>query len=128
MRIARVSQFSEVGRMTSPAGTTAGRLRVLRGLSWVGSESPVSVHPVPIRVWRGNAEFHHELLLEVFHGFGVVVGFVIVTHQMQKAVDRQMAEMMIERLLLVIGLLAPRLIGDGAAAEQAAPPGWAAAA
>src|ERR1700689_809477 len=113
MRIARVSQFSEVGRMTSPAGTTAGRLRVLRGLSWVGSGSPISFHPVPIRVWIGNAELRQDLLLEAFHGFGGVVGFVIVTHQMQKAVDRQMAEMMIERLLLVIGLVARRLIGDG---------------
>ena len=37
VRIARVNQFSaedlSVGRMTSPSCTTAGRLRVLRGLS-----------------------------------------------------------------------------------------------
>ena len=39
VRIARVSQLSAAGRMTSPSRTTAGRLRVLRGLSWIGSES-----------------------------------------------------------------------------------------
>ena len=30
-------ELSAAGRMTSPAGTTAGRLCVWRGLSWVGS-------------------------------------------------------------------------------------------
>src|SRR6202789_4724252 len=105
--------------MTSFAGTTAGRLRVLRGLSWVGSESPISVFSVPIRIRIGNAELRQDLLLKAFHGFGVVVGFVIVTDQMQKAVDRQMAEMMIERLLLVIGLPARRLLGGGDGAAQA---------
>src|SRR3984885_1633826 len=119
VRIARVSQLSAAGRITSPAGTTAGRLRVLRGLSWVGSESPISVHPVPVRIRIGNAELRQDLLLEGFHGFGVVVGFVIVTHQMQKTVDRQMAEMMIERFLLVIGLPAHRLVSDGDVAEHA---------
>ena len=49
VRIARVSQLSAAGRSTSPCGTTAGRLRVLRGLSWVGSESAISVHPLPAR-------------------------------------------------------------------------------
>ena len=34
------------GAATSPCCTTAGRLRVLRGLSWVGSESAISVHPL----------------------------------------------------------------------------------
>ena len=57
-------------------------------------------------------------LLEAFHGFGVVVGFVIVADQMQKAVDRQMAEMMIERLLFVVGLAAHCLVGDGDVAEH----------
>ena len=57
--------------------------------------------------------------LERFHGFGVVVFFVVVTDQMQETMDRQMAEMMIERLLFVIGLLARRLIGDGDVAEHA---------
>ncbi len=53
-----------------------------------------------------------------FHGLGVVVFFVIVADQMQEAMHRQMAEMMIERLLLVIGLLARGLIGDGDVAEH----------
>ena len=45
--------------------------------------------------------------------------FVIVTDQMQETVDREMAEMMIERLLLVIGLPARGFIGDGDVAEHA---------
>src|SRR6202163_264852 len=120
VRIARVSQLSAAaGRSTSPSCTTAGRLRVLRGLSWVGSESAISVHPLPVRIGGGNAELRQDLLFESLHGLGVVVFFVIVTHQMQETMDRQMAEMMIERLLLVIGLLARGLIGDGDVAEHA---------
>ena len=42
--------------------------------------------------------------LEGFHRLGVVVLFVVVADQMQETVDRQMAEMMIERLLFVVGL------------------------
>src|SRR4030081_2477488 len=119
VRIARVSQFSATGRLTSPGGTTASRLRVLRGLSWVGSESAISVHPLPVRIGIGNAELRQDLLFESLHGFGVVVFFVIVTHQMQETMDRQMAEMMIERLLFVIGLPARGFIGDGDVAEHA---------
>src|SRR3984893_13748963 len=119
VRIARVSQFSATGRITSPGGTTAGRLRVLRGLSWVGSESVISVHPLPIRIRIGNAELRQNLLLEGFHGFGVVFFFVVVPDQMQEAMDREVAEMMIERLLLVIGFLSRRFIGDGDVAEHA---------
>jgi len=52
------------------------------------------------------------LLFESLHGFGVVVFFVIVAHQMQETMDREMAEMMIERLLLVIGLPACGFISD----------------
>src|SRR5258708_11799013 len=117
VRMARVSQLSAAGRSTSPSCTTAGRLRVLRGLSWVGSESGMSVHPVRIGV--GNAELRQNLLFETFHGFGVVVFLVIVADQMQEAVHRQMAEVMIERLLFVVGLFARRLIGDGDIAEHA---------
>src|ERR1700760_2168375 len=112
VRIARVSQFSAVGRMTSPSGTTAGRLRVLRGLSWVGSESAISVHPlrtwiqtrpgIPFRIRIGNAGLGEDFGLEVFHVVGVVVVFVVVADQMQETMHRQMAEMMIERLLLVV--------------------------
>src|SRR5258706_8445725 len=119
VRIARVSQFSATGRMTSLGGTTAGRLRVLRGLSWVGSESAISVHPLPIRIRIGNAELRQNLLLESFHGLGVVVFFVVVPDQMQEAMHREMAEVMIARLLLVIGFLARRFIGDGDVAEHA---------
>src|ERR1700682_466181 len=120
VRIARVSQLSAAaGRSTSPSRTTAGRLRVLRGLSWVGSESAISVHPLPTHIRIGNAELCQNLLFERFHGLGVVVFFVIVTDQMQETMDRQMAEMMIERLLLVIGLLARRFIGNRNVAEHA---------
>src|SRR5712671_7599052 len=119
VRIARISQLSAAGRSTSPSGTTAGRLRVLRGLSWVGSESAISVHPLPIRIGIGNAELSQDLLLESFHRLGVVVVFVIVTDQVQEAMNRQMAEMMIERLLLVIRFLSRRFVGDGDVAEHA---------
>src|ERR1700726_3272270 len=119
VRIARVSQLSAAGRMTSPGGTTAGRLRVLRGLSWVGSESAISVHPLPVRKRIGNAELRQDLRFQGFHGLGVIVLFVIVTDQMQETMDRQMAEMMIERFLFVIGLPARRFIGDRDVAERA---------
>ena len=110
VRIARISQLSAAGRMTSPSCTTAGRLRVLRGLSWVGSESGISVHPlrsfigISLRIRIGNAELREDLGLEALHGFGVGVVFVVVADQMQVTVHRQMAEMMIERLLFVVGL------------------------
>src|ERR1700694_748678 len=125
VRIARVSQLSAAGRRTSPGGTTAGRLRVLRGLSWVGSESAISVHPLPIRIGIsiririGNAELRQDLLLQRFHRLGVTVLFVIVADQVQETMDRQMAEMVIERLLFVIGFLSRRFIGDGDVAEHA---------
>src|SRR5450631_1669966 len=118
-RIARVSQFSATGRKTSPGGTTAGRLRTLRGLSWVGSESGISVHPLSVRIWIGNAELRQNLLLERFHGRGVGVFFVIVADQVQETMHRQMAEMMIERLLFVIGLPTRRLEGNRDVAEHA---------
>ena len=126
------------GRSTSPSCTTAGRLRVLRGLSWIGSESGMSVHPLPVRsgsrsaYGSGMPSCARISLFETFHGFGVVVFFVIVADQMQETVDRKMAEMMIERLLFVVGLLARRLIGDRDIAEHArrivGPPGRSAAA
>src|SRR3977135_3605587 len=119
VRIARVSQLSAAGRSTSPSCTTAGRLRVLRGLSWVGSESAISVHPLPIRIGIGNAELRQDLLLESFHRLGVVVLVVIVTDQVQEAMNRQMAEMMVERLLLIICFLSLRFVADGVAAEHA---------
>ena len=50
-----------------------------------------------------------DLGLEALHCLGVAVLLVVITDQVQEAMDRQMAEMMIERLLLVIGLLARRL-------------------
>src|SRR5450756_443876 len=119
VRIARVSQLSATGRITSPCGTTAGRLRVLRGLSWVGSESAISVHPLPIRIRIGNAELRQNLGFERFHGLGLVVLFVIVTDQMQETVNRQMAEMMDDCLLYVVGFLARRFIGNRDIAEHA---------
>src|SRR6202050_2884283 len=125
VRIARVSQFSATGRMTSFGAPTAGRLRTLRGLSWVGSESAISVRPLPIpmgisiRIRIGNAEFGQDLRFQCFHGLGVGVVFMIVADQMQETMHRQMAEMMVERLLLVVGFLADRLIGDRDVAEHA---------
>src|SRR5258708_16297811 len=123
VRMARVSQLSAAGRSTSPSGMTAGRLRVLRGLWWVGAECGMSVRPVrigvSIRIRIGNAELRQNLLFESFHRFGVVVLLVIVADQMQEAVHRKMAEVMIERLLFVVGLFARRLIGDGDIAEHA---------
>src|SRR6516225_6060943 len=97
-----MSQFSAAGRMTSPSCTTAGRLRVVRGLSWIGSESAISVHP--LRIGIGNAELGKDLSLEFLHRLGLFVFFVVVTDQMQETVHRKMAQMMVERLLLLIGL------------------------
>src|SRR6185369_2269566 len=119
VRIARVSQLSAAGRSTSPCCTTAGRLRVLRGLSWVGSESGMSVHPLPVRIGIGNTELGEDLPFETLHGFGIVVLFVVVADQVQEPVHRKMAEMMVERLRFVVGFFPRRLIGDGDVAEHA---------
>src|SRR5215469_10368248 len=108
IRIARNSQFSLAAR-ASCRSTTAGRLRTLRGLSWVGSESAISIHPLCIGV--GNPELCQNLLLECFHRFSGAVGFVVVADQMQETMDGEMAQMMVERFSLVAGLLAHRLIG-----------------
>ncbi len=51
------------------------------------------------RIGIGNAELRKNLPFEIFHGLGVVVVLVIVADQMQEAVHRQMAQVMIERLL-----------------------------
>src|SRR5450631_297414 len=93
-RIARVSQLSAIGRSTSAGGTTTGKLRGLRGLSWVGSESAISVHPLPVRMGIGDAELSQDFGFEAFHGLGVIVLLVIVADQMQETVHRQMAEVM----------------------------------
>src|SRR6185437_11960093 len=119
VRMARSSQLSAVGRVSSPCGTTAGRLRVLRGLSWVGSESAISVHPFPVRIRIGNPELFQNLRLQGFHLFSIGVVFVIVADQMQEAVDRQMAQMMLERLSFRIGFAPCRLIGNRNVAEHA---------
>src|SRR4051812_39565084 len=118
VRMARVSQFSATGCALSPCATSAGRLRVLRGLSWVGSESDISIDPLPvgagisIRIGIGNAELRQDFPLQRLHGLGFAVLFVIVTDQVQEAVDRKVAEMMIERLLLVVGFPSRRVIGN----------------
>src|SRR5579863_3816212 len=103
--------------MTSPSCTRAGRLRVLRGLSWIGSESAISV--LPFRIGIGNTELRQDFPLQRFHRLGFILRFVIVADQMQKAVNREMAEMMMERLFLFVGFLARRLVGDGNIAEHA---------
>src|SRR5206468_8221051 len=124
VRIARISQLSAAGRSTSPSCTTAGRLGVSRGLSCIGSESGISVHPLPvrmrisIRIRIRNAELGENLPFETFHGYGVVVLLVVVSDQMQEPVDRQMAEVMIERLFFVIGLFPRGLKVDGDIAEH----------
>src|SRR6478735_2571420 len=101
VRIARVSQLSAVGRITSPSCTTAGRLRVLRALSWVGSESGMSGVPIPVPVGIRDPQLTENLALEAFHRLGFAVGLMVVADEMQEAVDREMAEMMVERLLFV---------------------------
>src|SRR5439155_2037195 len=118
VRIARISQLSAAGRSTSPSCTTAGRLGVSRGLPCIGSESGISVHPLPVRIRIRNAELGENLPFETFHGFGVVVLLVIVSDQMQEPVDRKMAEVMIERLFFVIGLFPRGLKGDGDISEH----------
>src|SRR3981081_4130448 len=119
VRIARVSQFSAAGRITSPSCTTAGRLRVLRVLSWVGSEAGISGHPILIRIGIRNSETSENVALEALHHLGFAVLFMVVTDEMKEAMDRKMAEVMVERLLLFVGLMARRFIGDGDVAEHA---------
>ena len=92
--------------------------RIVVGRVGVRHFSP-SAPGVPIRIGIGNAELRENLPFETFHGFGVVVVLVVVADQMQEPVDRQMAEVMIERLLFVVGLFARGLIGDGDVAEHA---------
>ena len=60
-----------------------------------------------------------DLRLQGLHGFGVAIVFMIVADQMQETVHRQMAEMVVERLLFVIRLAAGGLVGDGDVAEHA---------
>src|SRR5579859_2829937 len=119
VRMMRNSQLSAPARVTSPGGTTAGRLRVLRGLSWIGSESAISVHPFPVRIGGGNPELGQNLRLQGFHRFSVVVVFVIVADQMQEAMHRKVAQMMIKRLLLFVRLPPHGLIGDRDVAQHA---------
>src|SRR5579859_2432545 len=119
LRMARTSQLSAAGRPTLPGGTTAGRLRMLRGLSWVGSESGISVHPFPVRIGVGNPELRQDLCLQRFHFVGVGVVFVIVADQVQETMHRKMAQMMVERLLFLVGLAPHGLIGDGDVAQHA---------
>ena len=96
-QVARVARIV-VGRVRSPASQSI-RSRV--------------------RIGIGNAELRQDLAFESFHGLGVVVVFVVVADQMQEAVDREMAEMMIERLLFVVGFAPRGLIGDRDVAEHA---------
>src|SRR5579862_4672877 len=112
VRIARTSQFSLAGRPTSLAGTTAGRLRVLRGLSWTGSESGISIHPFPFRIGIGNPELRQNRDLERFHLLGFLVCLVVIADQMQEAVNGKVTQMMQERFGLLVGLAPQRLIGD----------------
>src|SRR6516165_12690555 len=119
VRTARSSQFSEAGRATSPGGTIAGRLRMLRGLSWVGSESAISIHPLPVPIGIGNPETRQNLYFERFHRLGVVVVFVIVAYQMQETVDRKMAQVMRKWLGFLIGFPVHGLIGDRDVAKHA---------
>ena len=101
VRIARISQLSAAGRSTSPSCTTHRQVaRVCADCHVLGRSPGISVRPLPVRIGIGNAELRENLPLEVFHGFGVVVVFVVVADQMQEAMHREMAEVMIERLLL----------------------------
>ena len=69
-----------------------------------------------IRSWGaigiGNAELRQNSAFEAFHFSGFFIGFVIVADEMQKPMDGQMAEVMTERFVFVIGLATQSLIGD----------------
>ena len=56
---------------------------------------------------------------EPFHGLGLAVRLVIVADEMQKAMHRQMGEMIAERLALSVGLARRGLVGDHDVAEDA---------
>ena len=72
VRIARSSQV--VGGRTQHLAFLHHRRQVGRVADCrIGSESGISVHPLPVRIGVGNAELRENLLFEIFHGFGVVV-------------------------------------------------------
>src|SRR5215467_6766568 len=56
--------------------------------------------------------------LQSLHGGGLSVGLVIVAAQMQKAMYRQMDQMMSKRLVLGCSFARQRLIGDDDVAEE----------
>ena len=78
----------------------AGVARIVAGS---GRSRAFQFTALAIRIGIGNAELRQDLALERFHGLGVVVVFVIVADQVQEAMHRQMAEVMVERLLFVVG-------------------------
>src|ERR1700687_3479792 len=92
---------------------------MFRALSWVGSESGISEHPIVIRIGIRNSETGENVALEALHNLGFAVLFMVVTDEMKEAMDREMAEVVVERLLLFVGLTAGRFIGDGDVAEHA---------
>src|ERR1700722_5580248 len=63
------------------------------------------------RIRVGNAEPRQDQSLASLHRFGLPVRFVIVAQKVEKAMQRQMGEVMVERPALVAGLLCGRLIG-----------------
>src|SRR5690349_19091291 len=79
---------------------------------------PTSTSSPYTTLFRSNAVLFQNLRLQGFHLFSVGIVLVVVADQMQKAVDRKMAQMMRERLSLLIGLALGRLIGDGDVAEH----------
>src|SRR5947209_3262776 len=119
VRMARNSQPSALGRITSPGVTTAGKLGVLRGLSWVGSESGISIHPSAVGIGIGDAEMRQDLRFERFHLLRVVVVLVVEADQMQETMHGEVAQMMVERLLLLVRLAPHGLVGDCDVAEHA---------
>ncbi len=49
----------------------------------------------------GDTETREDVAFEPFHGIGLGISLVIVAHEMQKAMHREMGEMMEERLVFL---------------------------
>ena len=67
----------------------------------------------------GNADARENNALQPFHFLGVIVRFVIVTKQMQKAMDRQVGDMIAQRFSLGGGLPGRSLVGNRDIADGA---------
>ena len=124
-----------VRRLSPPAPAPAGcgcRPRADRlspkNLGWTNSDlgdrcrawrDQMSALGLAHHVGIGNADARKNGALEPFHFLGVVVRFVIVAQEMEKAMDRQVGDMVAERLVLGGGLAGRGLVGNRDVAEGA---------